>query len=103
MSNYPIPLPTTKTRALFSNCAKSSVAVTTTAAKILQANNDRKGFHIFNNSGRILYVDFLQDVATSSYLYTMPNNSILLVELPWVGDIWGIANGNGNIQIREFT
>jgi hypothetical protein len=85
----------------------TTVAVGNTAAQVLAANASRKGFSIYNNSNRILYIGTTNSVAVSSGLFAIiPANSLYEWSMAsiYTGAVFAIANGtNGSAQVFELT
>ncbi len=91
----------------------SSIATTTTvtvgtaATQLLAANTNRKGFSVFNNSNRTMYLGTGNTVsATANFFAVVPANTLYEWSLAtlYTGAIFAIANGAGaSSQILELT
>jgi hypothetical protein len=85
----------------------SAVTVGTTATQLLAANTGRKGFSIFNNSTRTLYLGIGNTVLTTANFFAkVPANTLYEWSLPtlYTGSVFAIANGtNALLQVLELT
>lgn len=78
-----------------------------TAASLLAANVIRKGFFIYNNSNRTVYIGLANSVSTTSGFFAIiPARALYEWSSPsiYTGAIFAIADGaNANCQVSEFT
>lgn len=85
----------------------TTVSVGTIATQLLAANTNRKGFSIFNNSNRTLYLGTGNTVSsTSNFFAIVPANTLYEWSLAtlYTGAVFAIANGtNASLQVLELT
>ncbi|MBW4619314.1 MAG: hypothetical protein KME17_08140 [Cyanosarcina radialis HA8281-LM2] len=104
MALYPQTIPSGYDADAVTTSTKTTAAVGTAALKILSANPNRKGFTIFNNSGRTVFFDYDNTVTNTDFAFSMTNNSLYVDDLKWRGDVWAIATAaNSNIRVRELA
>lgn len=89
------------------NGGLTSTTVGTTAVQILAANLNRKGFSVFNNSNRTLFLGIANSVsATTNYFVEIPSRGFFEWDLQSVftGAIFAIASGAGAAaQVLEIS
>lgn len=83
-----------------------AVPVGAPGARILEANPNRAGFSIYNNSSNTIYIQFkgpmvggsnVHQIAAYTSWYGPFNGTV------WQGEIWAMRNsGSGNAVIYEF-
>jgi hypothetical protein len=85
----------------------ATVGVGTTAVQLLAANLLRKGFSIYNNSNRSLFLGTSNGVLTTTGFFTIvPANTLYEWEMQsiYTGAIFAIASGpNGSAQTFEIA
>lgn len=89
------------------NATVSTVTVGSTSSQLLAANPVRKGFSIYNNSNRTVYLGLTNAVSTTGGFFALvPANSLYEWSLNSVftGAVFAIATGtNASCQVSEFT
>lgn len=89
------------------NAAITRINMGTSPMQILAANPNRKGFSIYNDSNRILYVGTTSSVSTvSGFFVKIPANTFYVWSLQSIynGAIFAIASGaNAPCQVFELT
>lgn len=85
----------------------ANVTVGTSSQQLIAANASRKGFSIFNNSNRIVYLGVNTNVSTTANYFTrIPANSLYewSFDSSYTGAVFAIANGASAIcQVLEIT
>lgn len=102
-SSLPVSIDTTPS----TNATIFTGTIGTASVQLLSANSTRKGFSIFNNSSRIVYLGVNANVSTSaSYFVKINANSLYEWGFAsiYTGAVFAIANGaNANCQVLEIT
>lgn len=87
-----------------STVKKSSVQIGTSATKLLDFNNFRKGFALYNGSDKICYVDFSKDVTTQSFAFKLKPDGFYDSPMQYTGLLYAVCDGtSGQLEVREFT
>ncbi len=85
----------------------TNVVVGITAVSLLAANPNRKGFTVYNNSNRTLYLGTANTVTTAANFFAIiPANTLYEwnIESIYTGALFAIANGAGaSCQVLELT
>jgi len=84
---------------------KITNSVSTTAAVIIPANENRRGLTILNSHTSIVYFDIGGDPTVTDYMFLLsPGNFYEMpLEIPFTGAIHALTSaGSGSLQIREF-
>lgn len=96
------PMPVVQQAA--ANAAVSGAPMTTSSATILAANNDRKGFKIFNEANDYLYVKFGTAASPTSFTNRLDPYELWEREDGYTGIITGaLASGTGTARATELT
>jgi hypothetical protein len=81
-------------------------SVTTTTVQLIDANPQRKGLMIYNNSANTVYIAY-SATASSSVRMTLPIATFATWNMPspiYTGPISGIRNaGSGTCMVTELT
>ena len=79
--------------------------ITTTAGTIINANANRRGLTIFNNSNQTIYIDTVNTVSTISFSIALQVGKYFEAPAPvYTGAYYAVvANGNTAINIREYS
>ncbi|OIP78086.1 MAG: hypothetical protein AUK48_02400 [Oscillatoriales cyanobacterium CG2_30_44_21] len=81
--------------------------VGTSSQQLIAANPNRKGFSIFNNSSRIVYLGVTTNVSTTANYFTrIPANSLYEWSFAsiYTGAVFAIGNGaNAICHVLEIT
>lgn len=87
------------------NQSFTTVSVTNVATLLKAANVNRKMLTLFNDSGAVVYIKFVNTVTTASFSFRLANNEYWEMPKPiWIGDIYAIRSaGAGNVHVTEFT
>lgn len=87
------------------NASVVRVNVTSTASAVLKMDNrQRRGLHIFNDSGQILYVKLGENASSTDFTDKVtPGGRLSLRGMPiYVGLVTGrLAAGSGDVQVTE--
>ncbi len=99
-------VPTSQGYYQSSAVAKTSTNVVLVSVKIAEANPNRKGFIIFNNSANSVYVSLTGPAvaATCTRLIATYAAWEWLYPIAYTGEIYAIRNsGTGQVTVWEFT
>lgn len=88
----------------FSNGSPAFITVTNASTLLLAANSNRKYFHITNNSGGPIYIQYGSPAVlgkgiriNAGALYTIGANEL------WLGAVYAVANSSLVIEVFEGT
>jgi hypothetical protein len=80
--------------------ATGQVSVTTTAVKIISANNNRSGLVLYNSGTVTVYLGTIQSTLTSGTGHALPAGAALTLQAD--GDIFGItASSSATVTYLE--
>ena len=80
--------------------------ITTSATLIIDANCQRKGFFLLNNSTKVVYVGPDSSITVDNAMPLLQYQHLTKDKVPegWLGPIYGIAaSGTVNVRYWEFT
>lgn len=84
---------------------KSTVAVTTTAVRVLAANPSRKSATFYNtDASRQVYLNTGGTVSASAALAKIGAKSVYVSDINWTGEFWAVASaGTASLEVEEYT
>lgn len=84
----------------------TSVASSATSVTVLAANNNRRGFSIYNDSTAVLRLSFSTPATSSNAFIAVPASGFLLLDQQCIvtGAIYGLwVSANGTAQVTEYV
>lgn len=107
MALYSSNLPANIDPTPSNNATITTLTVGTSASQVLAANTPRKGFSVYNNSNRLIYLGTTASVSiTSGFFAIIPANSLYewSLQTMYTGAVFAIANNtNAPCQVFELT